>query len=60
MQKWPNNWQEECPYLILILYKSKTNQYNTNNIKSQVNKLYIFKIFNIIEIYENYFAKQPI
>ncbi|RIA78930.1 hypothetical protein C1645_842043 [Glomus cerebriforme] len=44
----------------IIIYKSKTNQHGANNIKSQVDKLYISEIPSIIEMYENYFAKWPI
>ncbi|CAI2189022.1 9366_t:CDS:2, partial [Funneliformis geosporum] len=43
----------------VILYKSMTNQYSTNNIDSQGDKLYIPEISGITKTYEYYFTKQP-
>lgn len=43
----------------VILYHSKTNQREANNIQAQGEKLYIPNIPEIIDMYELYFSKRP-
>ncbi|CAI2198568.1 10386_t:CDS:2, partial [Funneliformis geosporum] len=44
--------------ILIILYKSKTNQRGVDNIESQGEKLLIPEISKIIKMYEKYFAKR--